>query len=128
MILLEAPFEIHIIFAIREEYLAALTELEPQLPDLFTNRFRVERMGHAGAVKVIEDPCQVCGIAIEEGLADQILERLGALRTDSVELTYLQVLLEKLYHKAVEIAPDSPQITRDDLDALGTLGDILGEF
>jgi hypothetical protein len=42
-----APVELKILFVIREEYLAELTALERYLPDLFRNRLRVERLGHA---------------------------------------------------------------------------------
>ena len=126
--LMEASFEIKVIFIIREEYLAELTALESHLPDLFTNRFRIERMGPTGAVSAIESPCKVCGIGIEEGVADRILERLGTEKVGRVELTYLQVLLDKLYKNAIETNPEAPILTSQELEALGTIGDILGEF
>ena len=142
--LLEASFKLRIILVIREEYLAELTALEPFLPDLFINRVRVERMSRANAIHAIAGPCHACNVGLEADLAEQILARLGASKTGAIELTYLQVLLDKLYARSLSQFPSLRQaqdiaseglgvgselrLTIRDLDALGDLGDILGAF
>ena len=82
------------------------------------------------------------GGGVEAGLAEQIIARLGASKSGVIELTYLQVLLDKLYVRSAGAAPvaepDTPGVLADnrggitltlrDLEALGELGDILGAF
>jgi len=133
--LLDAPFKLRILFVIREEYLAELTAFETQLPDLFANRLRVERMSHANVRRAIEEPCKECDIGIEKGLAEQIIARLGASKNGAIELTYLQVVLDKLYAKALEYcaqerhgAESAVALTMEDFETLGDIGDILGAF
>ena len=133
--LLDAPFKLRILFVIREEYLAELTAFETQLPDLFANRLRVERMSHANVRRAIEEPCEACGVAVESGLAEEIIARLGASKSGTVELTYLQVVLDKLYERSLTRhaeagsgAANAVSLTVTDLAALGELGDILGAF
>ena len=128
----DAPFKLRILFVIREEYLAELTAFETQLPDLFANRLRVERMSHANARRAIEEPCGKCGVVVEDGLPEQIIARLGASRSGAVELTYLQVVLDKLYARGrtrcAETGGGAVSLTQNDLSALGDIGDILGAF
>ena len=129
--LLDAPFKLRILFVIREEYLAELTAFEAQLPDLFANRLRVERMSHANARRAIEEPCAKCGVIVEEGLPEQIIARLGASKSGAVELTYLQVVLDKLYARGLTRCADTGgaiSLTVADVNALGDIGDILGAF
>ena len=130
--LLDAPFKLRILFVIREEYLAELTAFETQLPDLFTNRLRIERMSRANARRAIEEPCGKCGVAVEDGLPEQIIARLGASKSGAVELTYLQVVLDKLYARGLTRCADTGggavSLTLADLSALGDIGDILGAF
>jgi energy-coupling factor transporter ATP-binding protein EcfA2 len=53
----ESDTQCRIIFIIREEFLAEMTEFESEMPDIFTNRFRVEKMKRANAISAIEGPC-----------------------------------------------------------------------
>ena len=130
--LLDAPFKLRILFVIREEYLAELTALEAQLPDLFANRLRVERMSHANVRRAIEEPCREYGVVVEDGLAEEMIARLGASKSGAVELTYLQVVLDKLYARGLtrcaEAGGETVNLTQNDLLALGEIGDILGAF
>ena len=124
----EGLFELRIIFIIREEYLANLTILEKFFPDLFYNRVRIERMNKASAIKAIEGPCEARSVYIEDGLSNRILDQLGAEKSSSVELTYLQVFLDKLYRKALESSPDSPTLSNADMEKVGSLGNVLADF
>ena len=125
----EASLECRVILCIREEYLAELTAFEQIIPNLFANRLRVERMNHANALAAITGPCRVCGVRLESGAADDILTRLGGETAGAVELTWLQVVLDKLYHHAAQRAEaEELNLTRDDVAALGSLGNVLAGF
>ena len=80
------------IFSIREEYLAGVTEFELTITDFLDNRMRVEKMTRQHAVEVIEGPCKVHGIEVEEGFSEALLNKLNP-ESNEVELTYLQDML-----------------------------------
>jgi len=48
--IVESETQSQLIFIIREEYLAGITEFESDLPEIFSNRFRVEKMKRANAI------------------------------------------------------------------------------
>lgn len=118
------------ILIIREEYLANLTELESTIPDLFTNRMRIEKMTPTQARMTIEGPCKVAGIKLEEGVSEKILHSVSP-NGDQVELTYLQVTLDRLFRisqRNVPVNSSGLLFTRKMVDDLGTIGDVLGKF
>ncbi|KPK83400.1 MAG: hypothetical protein AMS27_13015 [Bacteroides sp. SM23_62_1] len=125
--ILKSRLKINIILVIREEFFASLTEFEPFIPGLYENRIRIERMSRSAAKDAIIKPCQVCNVGIEEGLPDKILEHL-IVQSDGLELTWLQILMDKMYRIAIERDADNPVIMHDDLIKLGRMGNILSDF
>ncbi|MBN2631993.1 MAG: ATP-binding protein, partial [Bacteroidales bacterium] len=89
-LLTESDLQCRMIFVMREEYMAGVTEFEKFIPTFFSNRVRIEKMSHRNAVEAIKGPCKVFNISLEEGFAESLLEKLSPGGTD-VELTYLQV-------------------------------------
>ena len=63
-------------------------------------------MSWTHAKQVIEEPCKVYGIKVEEGLAETILGKLSPESTE-VELTYLQVLLDRMFWLSQKHTPSS---------------------
>ena len=124
--LLEEEMNLHIIFIIREEYLAKLTEIEGTIPDIFQNRIRIEKMKHPQALMAIENPCKEVGLIIEDGVAESILTKL--YRSGEIELSYLQVYLDKLYKDALTWNYKNPQISHRNVEQVGEIGDILQNF
>ena len=98
--ILKSRLKINIILVIREEYFASLTEFESIIPGLYRNRIRVERMNKSSAKDAIVKPCKVCNVGIEDGLADKIIEQL-IWQSEGLELTWLQILMDKLYKVAI---------------------------
>lgn len=97
--LTESDLQCRFMFVLREEYLAGITEFERVIPTILANRVRIERMTLANAKQVIEGPCKVFNIEVEEGFSDEMLEKLSPGSAE-VELTYLQVYLDKVYRTA----------------------------
>lgn len=119
-----------IIIVIREEYLAHLSSFEKQVPYLFEKRLRIEPMTRINAQQVIlgtlSNPKVNISIKPPE-LTEDIIEHVTETN-GRVELTYLQVLLDKLYRMAAErniypVVFDS-QLVRE----AGQIQDILGDF
>jgi hypothetical protein len=118
-----------IIFIIREEFLAGMTEFETDLPDIFVNRFRVEKMKRASAVSAIEGPCKVFNIDIEPGFSEELIDKLCPTGNE-IELTYLQIYLDRIFRIAIdEWKEDSPLVfSKALLTRAGSVSDLLGQF
>jgi WD40 repeat protein len=109
--LVESDLQCRLIFVMREEYMAGVTEFEKYIPTIFANRVRIEKMSHINALEAIKEPCKVFNISLEEGFAEALLERLSPEGAD-VELTYLQVFLDKVFRLATANYPPSQSETR----------------
>ncbi len=127
--LLNASFDLKVILSIREEYLAYITDFEDEIPGIFENKVRIEKMSPVKARDVVLKTCKAYGIELQndEETAKKIIELLGSHRF-GIELTYLQVLLDKLYRIAYKKNPD--YIVFDDavIAEAGTVEDVLADF
>jgi len=97
--LTESDLQCRMIFVMREEYMAWVTEFEKFIPTFFANRVRIEKMSHRNALEAIKGPCNAFNISLEEGFAETLLEKLSP-GSEDVELTYLQVFLDKIFRLA----------------------------
>lgn len=130
--LIESDLQCRLIFVMREEYMAWVTEFEKFIPTFFSNRVRIEKMSHRNALEAIKEPCKVFNITLEEGFAEALLEKLSPGTAD-IELTYLQVFLDKIFRIATtdnEVESRDPQITLSlsHLNYIGNVSDLLGSF
>ncbi len=101
---IDADVQCKFLFSIREEYLAWVTEFESVIPEFLANRMRVEKMTRQHAIQAIEGPCSVHNIIVEAGLPEALLDKLNP-EGNEIELTYLQVFLDKIYGLAQQAEP-----------------------
>ena len=130
--LIESDLKCRFIFILREEYMANITEFERYIPTIFSNRVRIEKMSHVNALQAIKEPCKIFSINLEEGFAETLLEKLSPGSAD-VELTYLQVYLDKIFRLAnEEKIPEKESelltFTLALLQKTGNVSDLLGSF
>ncbi|OFY64673.1 MAG: hypothetical protein A2V64_02765 [Bacteroidetes bacterium RBG_13_43_22] len=126
--LLSSDLQCKFIFILREEYLAWLSSFERSITGFFNNRIRIEKMDIGNAKSAIEGPCKVHNINIEEGFAENMLQKLCPNESE-VELTYLQVFLDKIFRQAQEKkSGDKLSFTLELLKQTGNVSDILGSF
>ena len=146
----ESDLNCKFLFVIREEYLASITAFEKHLPEIMHNRIRIEKMNRTNAVQTIEGPCKYANIEVEDGFSESLLEKLSP-NSIEVELTYLQVYLDKIFRTVAtnesslrggttkqsdfkeEIATPSSvgfamTFNKDILTQLGNVKDLLGSF
>lgn len=140
----ESDLQCRMIFILREEYLSGITEFEKFIPVIFSNRVRIEKMSHRNALEAIKGPCNAFYIKLEEGFAESLLEKLSP-GSEDVELTYLQVFLDKIFRLAVGFTPpfrgaggsasadeelkgESVSFTISLLQKTGNVSDLLGSF
>jgi WD40 repeat protein len=131
-LLIDSDLQCRFIFVIREEYMAGVTEFEKYIPDFFNNRVRIEKMSHLNALEAINGPCKAFKIILEEGFAEALLEKLSP-GSEDVDLTYLQVFLDKVFRlaqdkkeagKVIEHVSFNIQL----LENTGNVSDLLGSF
>ncbi|MEM9545025.1 MAG: AAA family ATPase [Bacteroidota bacterium] len=118
-----------IILIIREEYIASLSGMEEVIPSLFDNRVRIEKMRKRKVKDVIDKSCDIIpeiDIVGKEQFLDKVIENLSEDEL-TVELTYLQVYLDKLY-KNSDIVDGIHLFNMDLLKDTGKVKDVLAQF
>ncbi len=132
----ESETQCRIIFIIREEFLAGMTEFESELPDIYTNRFRVEKMKRTNAISAVEGPCKVFGIETDHGFSEELIDKLCPAGNE-IELTYLQIYLDRIFRIAINEEPvirnpqhatSSIKFSKELLFKAGSVSDLLGQF
>lgn len=124
---LDGGLNLRLLFAIRQEYLAQLTALEPDLPGLYENRIWLRRMAREQAEEVIIGPCTKAGVSIDPDLVSSLLDVLNS-SGQGIDLPTLQVVLDSLYRQAVVSSDSAPILSYQDYQALGKIHSILGRF
>ncbi|EFO80256.1 WD-40 repeat-containing protein [Oscillochloris trichoides DG-6] len=130
------------LFAIREEYVAALLEQYAHLvPTRFSNSFRLNLLGVEAASEAIRGPAGSQGVEFEAGVAEalardlamivvqdssgQAVERVGL----SVEPVQLQVVCYRLWERRFPAGAVAQQvISAADVAALGSIDNALEEY
>ena len=125
----ESDTQCHVIFSIREEFLAGITEFEYDLPEIFSNRFRVEKMKRANAILAVEGPCKVHDIETETGFSEELIDKLCPAGNE-IELTFLQIYLDRIFRIAIteKQGSDKLKFSKVILARAGSVSDLLGQF
>ena len=124
---------IKIIVSIREEWIAYLNDFEKIIPYLFDNRLRVERMSHDNLCHVIEGTLNHTKIDIEplDETIELILKNIHDKKT-GIELTNLQVYLDRVYRKAAvaaDLSADKRLIfTPSVVNQVGAMDNVISDF
>jgi Leucine-rich repeat (LRR) protein len=124
---------VKIIITIREEYLGYLYSFEQVIPDILRKKLRIEPMTSEKVnlvLRGINNPKKSL-VTLQEGEEDELIEKIfNKLREGkiSIDLPYLQVLLDKLYLSVThndEQHETEAVFTLAALEKLGDVGDIL---
>ena len=116
-----------ILFVMREEYIAQLYDFEKAVPELFNKRIRIEPMSRANASNVIEKTCDKFAIGLADKTAEAIVDTITEER-GRVQLTYLQVFLDKLHRIAFKKNEDKIVFDLELVEKLGKIDDVLVDF
>jgi WD40 repeat protein len=127
-----------IIFAMREEYIAWLYDLEKVVPGLFDFRIRVESMHISNVESVIQGSANAFDIRLDQ--ANETIKQIIKNNQDqkgTIQLPYLQVYLDRLYRKAAKPAnPQGDMPTGDRgiiftpvlVERIGKISDVMAAF
>ncbi|MDX1477198.1 MAG: ATP-binding protein [Saprospiraceae bacterium] len=99
--LVSSEVNCNLIFVMREEYIAQLYDFEREVPTLFQKRIRIEPMSVTNVRKVIQGSAEAFNITLqpEEETITRLIDQISD-RKAGVQLSYLQIYLDKLYREA----------------------------
>jgi hypothetical protein len=125
--IIQSKIRVNLVLIFREEYFAGFSEFEDDIPNLYSNRVRIEKLNKNVVEEIIEKPCKTCNVKVEPGLSKRVADLLSK-ETGEIELTWFQILMDKLFKLAIERDQINPSLKNSDLDKIGDIGNILGDF
>lgn len=114
-----------VVFSLREDYIANLEDFSAVLPDLLSNRYRVQALTAYGVRQSVMRPLNVSGIDFDYRLISRIVDYLHEFSYDPV---MLQILCTQLVRKAGERDPDELNIKVRDLEELGGIEGVFRSY
>ncbi|MEI7773046.1 MAG: hypothetical protein WCI67_23860, partial [Chloroflexales bacterium] len=130
------------LFAIREEYVAALEPYIGLVPTRLANTFRLDLLGVEAARDAICGPARTRGVAFDAAAAEALAGNLAKIVVQdaggrpveragiSVEPVQLQVVCYRLWERRFPAAAAvaGQAISAEDVRAIGSIDDALGEY
>ncbi len=125
------------LFAMREDYLGALDPYLLPIPNRLNVRFRLDLLGEDAARQALQKPAENAGATFAEETAQSMVDDLrraqiqrpdGTLEAQLgpyVEPVQLQVVAYRLWDS---LAAEDDSINKDDLTALGDVGQALADY
>ena len=121
----DRALRVHVVFSLREEYLADLDDFRAYLPMLFENEYRLRPMTAFGVRQTITRPLEVANIPFDPRLITKLVDRLAMERFDSV---MLQILCQEVFERAEKRSPAAFELAEDDLIQAGDIEDIFRRY
>lgn len=123
---LQTCSRLSVVFAMREDHIAAIDRYTFLLPGRLRSRFRLERLRYSDAILAIRGPAERAERPFAENVAEELVDNLRQERLagqeetiagEFVEPVQLQVVCYQLWEAIKESAGD--EITRKDIKAFG---------
>jgi len=121
----ESSLEIHVVFSLREDYLAELDEFQGAIPRLFDRCYRLLPLTPFGAREAITRPLRRHGIAYSPTLVTRMVEELDRVNLDP---PLIQIFCTEVYRKAVRRGAAHTELTEEDVDRVGGLDEIFRRY
>lgn len=127
---LGALYEAHdvpvkVVVSLREDWLAALSEVEARIQTVFVEKMRLLPLTRAQAREAITAPAQQLGVHYEPALLDRLLADLITGGEDAVQPPQLSLVCDALYRAR---PAGAAQITLDDYVRLGGVQGVLQAY
>ncbi|MGE0490820.1 MAG: SUMF1/EgtB/PvdO family nonheme iron enzyme [Vulcanimicrobiota bacterium] len=88
------PPRAHLVFSMREDFLAEMSEFEEHLPSVLDNRFRVRALEREQARQAIVGPARLFGLEWQPELVELLLDKID---DDGVDPPELQIVCDRLF-------------------------------
>jgi len=86
---------LRLVFALREDLLAEMSQLKIALPEIFYHEFRLKRLSRKQAALAIIGPAETMNCHYETALVNRLLDDLG--EPDGIDPPQLQIVCDQLY-------------------------------
>lgn len=132
---------LHVVFTMREDFIAELTPYANLVPDGLRPRFRLERLRRDAALSAVTAPAAKGGRSFAEGVAEELVDNLrrgqpGQVGPDGrpvqdaelgayVEPVHLQIVCRQLWEK---LPPEQDVIEANDVHEFGDVDQALTGF
>jgi hypothetical protein len=116
---------LHIVLALREDFLAPLHTLQAHLPAILAHRYRLHPLSPAAARAAIAEPARQCGLTYEPALIEQLLSDL-ADDAGTIEPADLQIVCDTLYDDVIARGEQTFTLAR--YQDLGGAAQLLGHY
>jgi WD40 repeat protein len=136
---LEKIPKLGIVLAMREDFVAGLDPYASLLPKRLKARFRMERLGYAGALEAIKKPAASAQVPFAAGVAEQLADELRRIKAAQfggsedetvlgpyVEPVQLQVVCSQLWMNLPEQVDQ--EINQEDVEQYGNVDQALIGF
>ena len=124
---------VKLVFSLREDWLAAMSEIEARIPEVYTIRMRLLPLGRDQARRAISAPVDKLGIYYEPALLERLMDDLAGQQPDDaagetagVMPPQLQLVCNALYQRVV--AEGRARIAEADYQAIGQVEGILTRY
>jgi WD40 repeat protein len=136
---LDALPRLGVVFAMREDHVAAIDPWIPLFPRRLRARFRMERLGPSGALAAVTKPALNAGCAFDPGVAERLVDDLRRIKVQRdasageettlgpfVEPVQLQVVCHRLWENLPEQADQA--IQWEEVEEHGNIDQALTDF
>jgi DNA-binding winged helix-turn-helix (wHTH) protein len=113
---------VHLVFALREDLLAEMSQLKSAIPDIFHHEYRLKRLSREQAELAIIRPAQAMGCSYEPQLVVRLLTDMGD--RGGIDPPHLQIVCDSLY----DSRDGQRRITLEAYDQLGGAPQILAGY
>ena len=117
---------VKLLFSLREDWLAAMGEVEERIPDIFQTRFRLLPLARGNAREAIIRPLESLQMRYEPKLVEQLLDEMVQSEDTAVMPPQLQLVCDALYEQAIQA--ERTVITLTDYHAIGGAKNILNRY
>lgn len=116
------PATLRFVFALREDFLAEMSQLKPALPEIFHHEYRLNRLSREQAARAITEPARRVGSTWEPDLVDRLLDDLDDHAV--VDPPQLQIVCDNLY----DSRDSAGRLTLAAYEEMGTASRILAGY
>lgn len=116
------PLPVKFVFALREDFLAEMSQFKIALPEIFHHEYRLKRLPRAQAARAITEPARAVGCQFATALVERLLDDLSDQH--SVDPPQLQIVCDCLF----DAKDATGHLTLAAYEALGTASQILAGY
>jgi len=120
--LVSSDLPVRLIFALREDLLAEMSQLKSSMPEIFHHEYRLKRLSTEQAERAIVGPAKAVGCQYDDRLLGRLLHDIGD--SGGIDPPQLQIVCDNLYDSRNEAG----EITLEAYERLGGAPQILAGY